>query len=195
MPPDIRSSTNSRHLNKLVLSGITRIIVCIASRPKTASKLTSLQSLNTVTVCVELWSSMTPMIPIVLGKRIHLPSVQMAPNFHSIIIDTTLTTRQLSSLSPIGRSTKVVCCHVSLNLSHRYHLPAPAAQAAALVPTPDATLINGKGRYAGGPAAPLAVISVTRNRRYRFRLVSISCDPFYTFSIDGHVMVRLLSSA
>jgi iron transport multicopper oxidase len=75
-----------------------------------------------------------------------------------------------------------------ITLADWYHLPAPAAQAAALVPTPDATLINGKGRYAGGPTAPLAVISVQRDRRYRFRLVSISCDPNYVFSIDGHVM-------
>ncbi|RXW17053.1 hypothetical protein EST38_g8806 [Candolleomyces aberdarensis] len=66
-----------------------------------------------------------------------------------------------------------------------YHVPAPSA---GLVPTPDATLINGKGRYAGGPTSPLAVITVTRNRRYRFRLVSISCDPHYVFSIDGHTM-------
>ncbi|EAU90667.2 laccase 2 [Coprinopsis cinerea okayama7 len=66
-----------------------------------------------------------------------------------------------------------------------YHVPAPSA---GLVPTPDSTLINGKGRYAGGPTVPLAVISVTRNRRYRFRLVSLSCDPNYVFSIDGHTM-------
>ncbi|KAH9479295.1 Acyl-coenzyme A oxidase 2 [Psilocybe cubensis] len=49
-----------------------------------------------------------------------------------------------------------------------------------------ATLINGKGRYAGGPNSPLAVINVVPALRYRFRLVSISCDPDFTFSIDGH---------
>jgi len=69
---------------------------------------------------------------------------------------------------------------------HRYHVVAPQA---GLVPTADATLINGKGRYAGGPTSPLAVIRVLPNRRYRFRLVSISCDPNYKFSIDGHTMV------
>ncbi|TFK20274.1 laccase 2 precursor [Coprinopsis marcescibilis] len=72
-----------------------------------------------------------------------------------------------------------------ITLADWYHIPAPSA---GLVPTPDATLINGKGRYAGGPTVPLAIISVTRNRRYRFRLVSISCDPNYVFSIDGHTM-------
>jgi iron transport multicopper oxidase len=52
---------------------------------------------------------------------------------------------------------------------------------------PDATLINGLGRSITGTAnAPLAVISVTQGTRYRFRLVSISCDPNFVFSIDGH---------
>jgi len=49
-------------------------------------------------------------------------------------------------------------------------------------------LINGKGRYPGGPAADLAVVNVVRGTRYRLRLVSISCDPAYNFSIDGHQM-------
>ena len=34
----------------------------------------------------------------------------------------------------------------------------------------------------------LAVVNVTQGSRYRFRLVSISCDPNFTFSIDGHNM-------
>jgi Multicopper oxidase len=69
----------------------------------------------------------------------------------------------------------------------RYHTPSLAA---GLVPTADATLINGKGRYAAGPTTPLAVIYVIKGLRYRFRLVSISCDPNYKFSIDGHTMVH-----
>ncbi|KAF6749971.1 laccase 2 precursor [Ephemerocybe angulata] len=72
-----------------------------------------------------------------------------------------------------------------ITLADWYHTPAPSA---GLVPTADATLINGKGRYAGGPTVPLAVIAVKRNKRYRFRLVSISCDPNYVFSIDGHTL-------
>ncbi|KIK54007.1 hypothetical protein GYMLUDRAFT_77296 [Collybiopsis luxurians FD-317 M1] len=51
---------------------------------------------------------------------------------------------------------------------------------------PNATLINGLGRYTNGTAAPLAVINVVQGKRYRFRLVAISCDPNYIFSIDGH---------
>jgi iron transport multicopper oxidase len=71
-------------------------------------------------------------------------------------------------------------------------------------------LINGKGRYSGGPTdVDLAVVNVTAGKRsatfafntpfllartelrsisYRFRLVSISCDPNFTFSVDGHNM-------
>ena len=56
--------------------------------------------------------------------------------------------------------------------------------------TADSTLINGLGRSTDttGVDAELAVISVTQGKRYRFRLVSMSCDPNHTFSIDGHNM-------
>jgi FtsP/CotA-like multicopper oxidase with cupredoxin domain len=70
----------------------------------------------------------------------------------------------------------------------------------------DSTLINGKGRYIGGPSVPLAVVNVrqhlrsvlqfdivpsekltcSNNNSYRLRIVSISCDPSFVFSIDGH---------
>ncbi|KAH6899529.1 laccase 2 precursor [Coprinopsis sp. MPI-PUGE-AT-0042] len=70
-----------------------------------------------------------------------------------------------------------------ITLADWYHDPAPSA---GLVPTPISTLINGKGRYVDGPVVPLAVVGVTQNTRYRLRLVSISCDPFFDFSIDGH---------
>ncbi|KAJ3794319.1 laccase 1 [Lentinula aff. detonsa] len=71
-----------------------------------------------------------------------------------------------------------------ITLADWYHVPAPQAGA---VPTSDATLINGLGRSVNGPSdAPLAVINVVLGRRYRFRLVSISCDPNFVFSIDGH---------
>ncbi|PPR05198.1 hypothetical protein CVT24_010298 [Panaeolus cyanescens] len=67
-----------------------------------------------------------------------------------------------------------------------YHTFAPGANAGG--PTPASTLINGIGRYPNGPAIPLAVINVVRNKRYRFRLVNIACTPSYTFSIDSHKM-------
>ena len=70
----------------------------------------------------------------------------------------------------------------------------------------NSTLINGLGRYSNGPAVPLAVVNVISGLRsalyfikclvfkfsryvsYRLRLISISCDPSFTFSIDGHTL-------
>lgn len=73
-----------------------------------------------------------------------------------------------------------------ITLADWYHKPGP--QLDGQVPAPDATLINGKGRSNGGPTTPFAIIAVQPNKKYRFRLVSISCNPAYTFSIDGHTM-------
>ncbi|KAK7682786.1 laccase, multicopper oxidase, benzenediol:oxygen oxidorectuctase [Cerrena zonata] len=57
------------------------------------------------------------------------------------------------------------------------------------LPIADTTLINGLGRNHNGPAdAEISVINVRSGKRYRFRLVSISCDPNYVFSIDDHDM-------
>ncbi|KAE9405272.1 laccase [Gymnopus androsaceus JB14] len=53
-------------------------------------------------------------------------------------------------------------------------------------PSADATLINGKGRYFGGPDAPLAVIEVKHGKRYRLRLISMAFHASHGFSIDGH---------
>ncbi|KAF7288968.1 Laccase 1 [Mycena indigotica] len=72
-----------------------------------------------------------------------------------------------------------------LTLADWYHAPVHTLP---LPPTLVSTLINGLGRYAGGPTSQLAVVSVTRNKRHRFRLVSLSCDPLFTLSIDGHTM-------
>ncbi|KAJ7175196.1 laccase 2 precursor [Mycena crocata] len=52
----------------------------------------------------------------------------------------------------------------------------------------NSTLINGLGRYQFGPLTPLAVVSVAAGKRYRMRLISLSCDPNWIFSIDGHLM-------
>ncbi|KAF5374015.1 hypothetical protein D9615_009927 [Tricholomella constricta] len=72
-----------------------------------------------------------------------------------------------------------------ITLADWYHIPTLAA---GIVPTPETTLVNGKGRYAGGPTTPLTVIRVIKGLRYRFRLVSLACDPNYIFAIDGHSM-------
>jgi len=73
-----------------------------------------------------------------------------------------------------------------ITLADWYHFPAPQAP---LVPAFNSTLINGLGHYPDGPSdTPLAVITVTQGKRYRFRLVSISCDPNWVFSIHNHTM-------
>lgn len=70
-----------------------------------------------------------------------------------------------------------------ITLGEWYHTPAPSAVG---VPSADSTLINGKGRSVGGPLVDLEVLRVEHGKNYRFRLVSLSCDPNYIFSIDGH---------
>ncbi|KAJ7444487.1 laccase 1 [Mycena latifolia] len=74
-----------------------------------------------------------------------------------------------------------------LTLADWYHYPSPDSPKTS-GPIFNSTLINGLGRYAGGPASPLAVINVAHGKRYRFRLVSMACDPSWVFSIDGHAM-------
>jgi len=71
-----------------------------------------------------------------------------------------------------------------ITLSDWYHIPARIEP--VQFPTFDSTLINGAGRYAKGPATTLTSITVERGKRYRFRLVSISCQPNFMFSVDGH---------
>ncbi|KAF9443529.1 multicopper oxidase [Macrolepiota fuliginosa MF-IS2] len=61
-----------------------------------------------------------------------------------------------------------------------------ASSQLGVVSAADSTLINGKGRYPGGPSVDLSVVNVVQNKRYRLRLVSISCDPDFMFSIDNH---------
>ncbi|CDO69469.1 Laccase [Trametes cinnabarina] len=73
-----------------------------------------------------------------------------------------------------------------ITLADWYHTAAKLGPAFPL--GADSVLINGLGRYTGGNASDLAVITVEQGKRYRFRLVSLSCDPNFTFSIDGHNM-------
>ncbi|KAG2127556.1 laccase [Suillus bovinus] len=73
-----------------------------------------------------------------------------------------------------------------ITLSDWYHVVAPVLR--HIIGTEaNSTLINGLGRYAGGPASDLAVISVEQGKRYRMRLVAMSCDSNFNFSIDGHI--------
>lgn len=76
---------------------------------------------------------------------------------------------------------------LALTICHRYHYPSPSSLTPEdPFPKADATLINGKGRYPTGGPADLSVVNVEYGKRYRLRIVSISCDPSYTFSIDDH---------
>ena len=94
---------------------------------------------------------------------------------------------KLSSLLQTGMISlliSILCC-ANKDLT-RYHLISTQAP---LIPAANSTLFNGLGRYAGGPNSPLAVVNVSAGKRYRFRLISVSCDPNFIFSIDGHNMV------
>ncbi|KAJ7136874.1 laccase [Mycena epipterygia] len=77
-----------------------------------------------------------------------------------------------------------------ITLAEWYHVLAPAGQDSffktGIVPVQDSGLINGVGRYAGGPLVPYAVITVKKGLRYRFRVFSLSCRPFMTLSFDNH---------
>ncbi|KAF8583912.1 multicopper oxidase [Ramaria rubella] len=77
-----------------------------------------------------------------------------------------------------------------IELADYYHNPAPALQATffnnAVVPNPDAGLINGAGRFIGGPATPFSVVNVEAGKRYRLRFINTACRPFFTVSIDKH---------
>ncbi|KAF8168829.1 laccase [Mycena galopus ATCC 62051] len=83
-----------------------------------------------------------------------------------------------------------------ITLADWYHYPSKTAPPPNF-PVSNSTLINGLGRYKGGPPSPLAVVNVKHGLRYRFRLVSISCAPNFVFrrdfflhleqlNIDGH---------
>ncbi|KAF8519916.1 laccase [Hysterangium stoloniferum] len=53
-------------------------------------------------------------------------------------------------------------------------------------PVPDSNLFNGVGRYLGGPATPRAVMTVTRGKRYRFRVINMSAIVPFNFTIENH---------
>lgn len=70
----------------------------------------------------------------------------------------------------------------------RYHQPTTVLNKVIGPVTNNSTLINGLGRYPGGPMSPLSVINVEQGKRYRFRVLGLSCDPSYNFTIDDHTM-------
>ncbi|KAG1816496.1 laccase T2 copper depleted [Suillus subaureus] len=53
--------------------------------------------------------------------------------------------------------------------------------------TPASILINGAGRYEGGPPVPLSVVTVVAGGRYRIRLMNMACKSNFVFTIDNHI--------
>lgn len=51
---------------------------------------------------------------------------------------------------------------------------------------PWSILVNGVGRYPGGPNTTLSVTNVEQGKKYRIRLISMACKPHIIFSIDSH---------
>ncbi|KAJ7141362.1 laccase 16 [Mycena epipterygia] len=78
-----------------------------------------------------------------------------------------------------------------ITLADWYHTPAEVLMAQfkkdGKEPVPDSGLINGVGRYVGGPAVPWAVINVIKGKKYSFRVINIAGYAAFTFSVDGHV--------
>ncbi|KII86082.1 hypothetical protein PLICRDRAFT_115284 [Plicaturopsis crispa FD-325 SS-3] len=75
-----------------------------------------------------------------------------------------------------------------ITLADWYHDPAPSQ---GFAPAPNSTLINGLGRWPGGPESELAVIEVEHGKRYRFRLIGMSCHSSFNFTVDGHSMLAI----
>ncbi|KAG2040085.1 laccase [Suillus americanus] len=75
-----------------------------------------------------------------------------------------------------------------LTLADWFHDPTTVLDKILGPVTDNSTLINGLGRYPGGPMSPLSVINVEQGKRYRFRILGLSCDASYNFTIDGHIM-------
>ncbi|KAF8075293.1 laccase 17 [Lyophyllum atratum] len=81
-----------------------------------------------------------------------------------------------------------------ITLADWYHTAAPVLQEQYLhgngggnhEPIPDAGLINGSGRYIGGPATARSRVNVVAGKRYRLRVINISVYSGYEFSIEGH---------
>ncbi|TFK97223.1 laccase [Pterulicium gracile] len=77
-----------------------------------------------------------------------------------------------------------------ITLADWYHVASRKNKA---LPRFDTTLINGLGRWKDlKTKTPLSVITVEQGKRYRIRLVSISCDPNYVFQIDKHTELTII---
>ena len=69
-------------------------------------------------------------------------------------------------------------------MSCRFHVPAH--NTLPNIPTSQATLVNGKGQYPNRPAVDLSIINMVQGAWYQFRVITMSCEPSFTFSSNGH---------
>lgn len=90
-----------------------------------------------------------------------------------------------SSLWLTGTSENYLRLAFSSPNDYRYHVVAPVLSH-IIGTNANSSLINGLGRYQGGPSSELAVVNVEYGKRYRLRLIAMSCDPSFAFSIDNH---------
>ncbi|KAF5346493.1 hypothetical protein D9756_010060 [Leucocoprinus leucothites] len=58
--------------------------------------------------------------------------------------------------------------------------------ATGIVPVSDSGLVNGAGRFNGGPEVPWSVINVVQGKRYRLRVINASARNVFTISADSH---------
>src|ERR1700709_1787400 len=91
--------------------------------------------------------------------------------------------RPLSSLLLTGTSHHYLRLASTSLIDNRYHVVAPALNHMIDVVV-NSALINGLGRYPGGPMTDLAVVNVECGKRYRLRLIAMSCHANFVFSID-----------
>lgn len=76
-----------------------------------------------------------------------------------------------------------------ITLTDWYHGLAKNISATISFGIPDSGLVNGVGRHYRGvdtKSTKLAVITVRKGKRYRFRVLNIACDSMYRFWIDQH---------
>ncbi|KAG1739018.1 putative laccase 6 precursor [Suillus lakei] len=86
---------------------------------------------------------------------------------------------------PLAHTYDVDDASTVITLSDWYHTVTTVLRH-VIGNTASSSFINGLGRDVGGPMSDLAVIDVQQGKRYRMRLISMSCDPNFRFSIDGH---------
>ncbi|KAH9839744.1 laccase [Rhodofomes roseus] len=78
-----------------------------------------------------------------------------------------------------------------ITLADWYHSPANDLLAGPV--DADSVLINGLGRL-NNSDTPVSVIEVEQGKRYRFRLISTSCHPYFNFSIEGHDNMTIIEA-